>query len=1138
MKRILFVMMTVLCSVSIYGQVALPQVTPTSPEAASLGRYGDFDLTNSTGRMSYSIPIHNISAGAYSWPISLNYSYGGLILEGKPSLNGLGWNLSAYASITKQSRGLPDGHPDGYYGQNNVEAKINAVVADYQNDGQVNTTNWTDLQKFLEKQYDSEVDLYRLNLAGDTFSFKIKRVGASSAQVYGLSKSNYIIQPTVDNTQEFEIASFIVTDDKGIIYRFDADDREEVVQEPAGTTAFADDNTTAWMLSKIEYPTSQVIEFDYQVNSYFDYNFAARATEYDLDASAPGASLQGNYAADWQSDYSDEFRVSEMDRQLLNTITFPSGSIHITRINNQGRLLISKIQVKNLYNTVINTFDFTYQGVRDALVKVEKNGETLYDFEYFGIHTPGNIPAFTQSVTDPKPYDQDYWRFYNQAGNNRALHLPFDGPNFTANKNPNFSATMLGALRRIIYPTKGYTDIAYQQNQVKEDNIPGAGNQNEAFNDGFVISVDAKISNNDRHATITKTFTQPTRAYLYHKVQGNVAHGNSIYLTITETTGSSTSGYGNCYHTTPTYQGVYTIDIADARAKMVETTSCPYYPNPIVKPALTMAYDPDNNCVYYPQTSNQLSQLYGCTSETTADSYGNSGGSFWIPPGTYTFSIDVNHLTYDSLYGEIGLQWHDPSQDPYINVDVGGIRVSRTANYDHTGELTGVTHYDYNDRFGYSTGRQNQIPTLSYRHEWDHIDFDDNTQQYVTTQMVLNEFLLNSYTALESHHGVPVYYESIKTYKSLSLNPAVKTNGVVNQNFYLPEEDVSLIYPLIPRGEDLTKAVKDGTHLRKEDNTTISSTTRDYVTIKPALQSGTDYDASSNHPWSFVYFKRLNNILNWSNGNCYNYNPTCHDNLRSLHDLKLYKEVNSKRYLIQEHNQTDNVITAKTFNYNSYQLLDESTVKTSQGKAVKTKNYYAHDLNNNTLISRNQIAMPIKTETFEGNLLNSNDDVKLATQNTIFMPDGLNYLPEKVQVSKGNNTLEDRIIYHDYDSNGNPLEVSLANGTTISYIWGHNKTLPVAKVENATYDQIEALSSFTTGAQVPGELTTTQEAQLRSISGAMVTTYKYIPLVGVSSITDPRGNTVYYQYDNQNRLVLIKDKDGNIISENQYHLKN
>jgi YD repeat-containing protein len=56
-----------------------------------------------------------------------------------------------------------------------------------------------------------------------------------------------------------------------------------------------------------------------------------------------------------------------------------------------------------------------------------------------------------------------------------------------------------------------------------------------------------------------------------------------------------------------------------------------------------------------------------------------------------------------------------------------------------------------------------------------------------------------------------------------------------------------------------------------------------------------------------------------------------------------------------------------------------------------------------------------------------------------------------------------------------------------------------------------------------------------------VTTYTYYPGYGrVTSITDPRGNTTYYNYDfgNFGRLLNVKDNDGNILSENEYHYKN
>ncbi len=57
-----------------------------------------------------------------------------------------------------------------------------------------------------------------------------------------------------------------------------------------------------------------------------------------------------------------------------------------------------------------------------------------------------------------------------------------------------------------------------------------------------------------------------------------------------------------------------------------------------------------------------------------------------------------------------------------------------------------------------------------------------------------------------------------------------------------------------------------------------------------------------------------------------------------------------------------------------------------------------------------------------------------------------------------------------------------------------------------------------------------------STAGA-VTTYTYKPLVGVTSKTDPHGETIYYEYDSAGRLSKIKDKNNQIIEEYNYHYK-
>jgi hypothetical protein len=139
--------------------------------------------------------------------------------------------------------------------------------------------------------------------------------------------------------------------------------------------------------------------------------------------------------------------------------------------------------------------------------------------------------------------------------------------------------------------------------------------------------------------------------------------------------------------------------------------------------------------------------------------------------------------------------------------------------------------------------------------------------------------------------------------------------------------------------------------------------------------------------------------------------------------------------------------------------------------------------------------------------------------------------------------MEDKIKYNLVDhTNGNPLELQQVDNIKICYIWGYNKTLPIAKIENATYASIptstitnlQDLSNTGTEANLISALNNLRT----SLPNAMVTTLTHRPLVGVSTVTDPKGDKQSYYYDNFNRLQFVKDKNDKILSENQYHYKN
>lgn len=55
--------------------------------------------------------------------------------------------------------------------------------------------------------------------------------------------------------------------------------------------------------------------------------------------------------------------------------------------------------------------------------------------------------------------------------------------------------------------------------------------------------------------------------------------------------------------------------------------------------------------------------------------------------------------------------------------------------------------------------------------------------------------------------------------------------------------------------------------------------------------------------------------------------------------------------------------------------------------------------------------------------------------------------------------------------------------------------------------------------------------------GALMTTYCYKPMFGITSITDPNNRIIYYEYDSKGRLKYVRDHYKNIQTENTYRYK-
>ncbi len=156
-----------------------------------------------------------------------------------------------------------------------------------------------------------------------------------------------------------------------------------------------------------------------------------------------------------------------------------------------------------------------------------------------------------------------------------------------------------------------------------------------------------------------------------------------------------------------------------------------------------------------------------------------------------------------------------------------------------------------------------------------------------------------------------------------------------------------------------------------------------------------------------------------------------------------------------------------------------------------------------------------------------------------FSPFANIFVPQSVEIKNGDNPQEVAATFNQYNNYGNILEQQKSNDVKEVYLWGYSGKYPVAKIINTTSD---IAKTYITQSVLDNAIGGTDDAavrahlnNLRSIPNALVVTYTYMPLVGMTSETDPNGRTKYYEYDNFNRLVLIRDQDGKILKKICYN---
>jgi YD repeat-containing protein len=234
------------------------------------------------------------------------------------------------------------------------------------------------------------------------------------------------------------------------------------------------------------------------------------------------------------------------------------------------------------------------------------------------------------------------------------------------------------------------------------------------------------------------------------------------------------------------------------------------------------------------------------------------------------------------------------------------------------------------------------------------------------------------------------------------------------------------------------------------------------------------------------------------------------------------------------------LVESHAYTYNVNNQVATQTDIDSKGESVVTTYQYPADMTSDATcvaMTAAHILSPVIQKTTV-NTTRSSEQL-ISNHTTYYSPSPGIYAPQSIQFQIGSNPVETRQQFYQYDSYGNVVELSKTSDTHEVYLWGYKGQYPVAKITGSTYSTV---MGYITQGQLDNaagltdlQMRTALNAIRTGIPTALVTTYTYSPVTGITSETDPRGQTTYYQYDTYQRLHAILDQDQNVLKTYNYN---
>ena len=1051
---------------------------PKTPDDAVLGKFIDIPSGNYTGVATFTIPLYTFNVDGIDFPIELNYSTSGIKVNEIASRVGLGWGLNiANTSLSQQTIGTHDLHSD--LGKRPIIESLSFSPDGsplYNDDTYIACMILGIFPFDLERPVDAQPDIFTYSLPTGNGNFILdsdKKKGIpipyNSLKITPLPLGMQIIDEA--GTEYYFVKDFGVKSENSCV---------------TTVTKFYGDSDPVYKLKKITTAKNKEIEFVY--NKKANSNYVTTITEQRLlEKTIIGL---------------DDLKVSyiptppkcinstQNKEEILTQINFPGGKIffqynddltnNLERLDLPNDVFLTKVFVEDLNGNNIEEFTLEYsyfnstpytittgfyQGVdkRLRLDKVIDNKtESEYELKYYD-----DFP-----LPNRLSNSQDYWGVYN-GQDNASTSLPttiYESMNYPnrkrlflgADKSPNVNYGRLGNLKKIIYPTGGYTEIFYEA-----DDFHNVYDNSHLETREYVYK-DLSIHSSQ---STTQEFSIEDKSYELE-----------IYFTGENDNGSGTTNIENC--------------------------NLKIYKNGSSTPLLDY-------------------QQYGDFYKY--DSFEIGDYVVEITPG-----VDIN--THEEINCTAYINWYEEKVlDNPIAQKIGTIRVNKIHSNDGNGGelIREFTYLDPNSNYNTSSGKNHG--------EEKFVALSTKESPVGTDGGIIKEFFLNNNPGwqINSVRGKSVGYEYVQEVFISSENPLLnykkeyKFNNdedLDNENYdsYSP---INVFWPLygLERGLLLNEKSFD------IHNQLVSEKKYTYNFDTYFNQESSAYVEGA----SIVGYGLEIQLKSIFEGYSFNFNY-------QLYPIKNYwiKEmvIDQIEYL-----SSGEIESKTTFDYsNGYKHTYPISQRTtnSLGEVLKTEYEYPQDLISNyeqssmmqELVDRNIISTPIITKSF-------NDGTVTSERRTWYGDYHGNILPSSIYAKRGemnpNIDLDDRKITYDlYDPKGNLMQYTLENGTPVSIIWGYNGQYPIAKIEGINYGVIQTLANNLINASNQGNLSESHFESLRNVNGAIVTGYIYKPLIGVTKIIHPNGQQEIYEYDAAGRLERIKDHEGKILKEVEYHYQN